>query len=122
MWIEENVAIVLAVCGLATMTMAFQAVAPMRALRHSYRATVDDGLTLGLASQNGVLIAALGALLLCAAFEPALRVPVILAAGATKALFAARVLARHRDKPVVLAAAADVAMLGLFGWYLATAI
>jgi hypothetical protein len=120
-WIEANIDTILIVTGIATLSMLFQAIAPARALHQNYGFATQDRFVLDLARQNGILIAAIGALLLAAAFDPALRATAMLVAGATKVTFAGRILSRRaawRGKPILIAAAFDLVTVGVFAWYL----
>ena len=120
-WISSNIAAILVISGLATVSMGYQALAPARALRQSFGTEVSDPMALWQASQNGVVVAALGFLLIAAAFDPGVRAAAVATVGATKLVFAARVLlgdSRWRGKPITMAAVADLAMVAVFAAYL----
>jgi hypothetical protein len=95
--IESNIEIILIVTGLVTTSMWLQAVAPARMLKTMNGLSLTDPVALFFARGLGLAIGSLGVLILCAAADPALRVPVLSVAIVGKTGFVASILATDRQ-------------------------
>ena len=95
--IHSHIEIILYITGAATASMLLQFVAPRQALQAFGKLDVSDPVALFLARGAGLGIGILGILLIWAAVEPALRVPVMTMAAIGKAAFVATILVRFKD-------------------------
>ncbi len=123
--IVEHFFWILIVSGALTATMIQGVIAPAGTVKSWFGAELSDSAALRLIVRTwAFLIAAGGLLLIYAAFEPAVRVPVLVFIGAGKALFAASVFAhgtRFMGTQSFLAAIIDSVMVALFAVYLIAA-
>src|SRR6516165_8170988 len=78
--IAAHIEVILIVSGAATAIALMQFIAPSPVLRMIYGATTKDVGSIALARHWGLLIFLIGALLIYAAFHPAVRDPVMVAA------------------------------------------
>lgn len=117
----DNMQWVLLVCGLLTCSMIQAAFAP-RATMRAYFGEAPDSPAADLVVRNwGVLIAAGGAMLIWAAFDPASRPLALSVVGATKLAFIVLTLASGaagRTGQARISILIDTIMLVLFGAYL----
>lgn len=108
---------VMIVAGLLTATMLHAAFDPQGALQSTFGEGLQGPLA-GVVVRNwAILIALMGALLVYGAFRPAVRAPVLAAAGASKLAFIALVLSqgtRYLGYGAGLAVAVDSAMVAIF--------
>ena len=114
---------VMVVAGLLTATMLHAAFDPQGALQSTFGEGLQGPLAGVLVRNWAILIALMGALLVYGAFRPAMRAPVLAAAGASKLAFIALVLSqgtRYLGHGAGLAVAVDATMVALFAAYLAT--
>ena len=95
--IHSNIEIILIITGLATASMWLQAMAPARTLKTMNGLSVTDPVALFFARAVGLAVGSLGALILCAAFLPALRIPVLSVAILGKTGFVAAILTGAPD-------------------------
>jgi len=118
-WVAAHIVWVLIVSGAATCSMAAMAIAPRFSVRYIFGEEASGAIADVMARTWGVMILASGLALIYAAFDPSVRMPVMLLAIIGKATFAASVLAsRLRRQRAVVMAVADLAMVALFVWYL----
>jgi hypothetical protein len=75
--IATHIELILIVTGAATATMLSQFFAPLPVLRLIYGEAPTDGVSVALARHWGLLIFCVGALLIYAAFNPPIRVPIL---------------------------------------------
>lgn len=115
----DNMQWVLLVCGLLTLSM-IQAVFAPRATVRAYFGEAQEGPQFDLIVRNwGMLIAAGGALLVWASFEPGVRLAAIVLAGVTKIAFIALMLGSGvMKRQAWVALVADSFMAALFAAYL----
>ena len=119
-WIVANIRWILIVSGLATSSMLAMAVAPRFAVRYVFGEEASGAVSDVMARTWGVMIFASGAALIYAAFDEAVRVPVMVLAIIGKGAFSASVLASNlRRQRAFSMALADLVMVALFAWYLA---
>ncbi|WP_205825708.1 hypothetical protein [Microbispora catharanthi] len=86
--IERVVRVILVILGVVTALPVLALVSPGRALDFSYGISPpSDPMALALLQHRGILQAALGAALIWAAFQPAVRVPAAVTAIVTKSVF-----------------------------------
>ena len=90
--IQANIQIVLFVTGGITASMLLQYLAPARMLRVGNQLQVEDPVALFFARAAGLAIGLQGALLIWAAVDPTLRIPVVTIVAIGKAGFIATVL------------------------------
>jgi hypothetical protein len=95
--IHSHIEIILYITGAATASMLLQFVAPRPALQAFGKLDVSDPVALFFARGAGLAIGILGILLIWAAVEPALRVPVMTMAAIGKSAFVATILVRFKD-------------------------
>ncbi len=100
--------------------MLLQVIAPGFVLRSFYGKDVVDEYALFLARSGGLPISTIGALLIWASFDEAIRLPVIIAALISKALFLTIVAISWRvtGKGYALTIAVDAIVVCLLGLYL----
>ena len=84
------------IAGLLTLTMVYAAFAPEAAVRGTFGESLQGPVADVVVRNWGALIALIGAMLLYAAYEPAVRPLVLTVAGASKVIFIALVLS-HGD-------------------------
>ena len=117
----DNMQWVLFVCGVLTLSM-IQAVFAPRATMRAYFGETSDSKASDLLMRNwGMLVAAGGALLIYAAFNPGVRPPVLIFVGAGKLAFILLVLLSGidaRKTQAGLAIVIDGIMVLLFAAYL----
>lgn len=117
----ENFQWVLLVCGLLTMSMAQAMFAP-RATMRAYFGDAPESKAVDLLMRNwGMLVAAGGALLIYAAFNPEIRPVALVFVGAGKLAFIGLVLLAgggFLKKQAGLAVVVDGVMVALFAVYL----
>ena len=116
-WIAARTKWILLVSGLLTLTMIQAAIAPQAALRSMFGATLDGPVAEVVVRSWGALIALVGAMLVYAAFRPAVRPLVLTAAGASKLVFVGLVLTYGRPllgHQVGVSVAVDSLMVALF--------
>jgi hypothetical protein len=115
----DNMQWVLLVCGLLTMSMA-QAVFSPRATMRAYFGDAPESKAVDLLVRNwGLLVAAGGALLIHAGFEPSIRPVALVFVGAGKLGFIVLVLVSGRaTRQATVAIAIDGLMIALFAAYL----
>lgn len=119
-WIAENIRWILIVSGLATSSMLAMAVAPRFAVRYVFGEEASGAVSDVMARTWGAMIFASGAALVYAAFDEAVRVPVMVLAIIGKGAFSASVLMSNlRRQRAFTMALADLVMVTLFAWYLA---
>ena len=115
---------VMIVSGLLTATMIQAAFDPQGALRSTFGEGLQGPLAEVVVRNWAILIALMGALLVYGAFRPAVRPPVLVAAGLSKLAFIALVLShgtRYLGHTAGIAVAIDSAMVLVFAAYLAAA-
>ena len=118
-WIVRNIDWILIVSGLATCSMLAMALAPRWATELIFGEEVSGAIANVVARTWGAMIFASGVALVCSAYVPAIRVPVMLLSVAGKLSFSATVLAQDlRGKPAFPMALGDIAIAALFVWYL----
>ena len=122
-WIAEHMFWVLMLCGAATCSMLFQAIAPRFSARVIFGEEILSAPAVLIARSWGLLVFASGALLIASAYHPEFRVPVLINAIAGKLGFVLLVLAdakRYLARPAFAMAVIDLGMVALFAWYLLT--
>jgi hypothetical protein len=123
-WILGGIRWVMIVSGVLTSTMVYAAIAPQAALQSSFGETLTGPVAEVVVRNWGALIALVGGMLIYGAFRPASRPLVLVVAGASKAIFIALVLSqggRFLGRQAGVAVVVDLAMIGLFAWYLVAA-
>jgi hypothetical protein len=112
--IGVHIDIILIVTGALTAAALLQFFAPMPVLRMIYGDAPADEVSLVLARHWGLLIFLIGALLIYAAFLPAVRTPATLLAAIEKIAFSVGVLGTSlRKHPVAVAIAAGDSLIAL---------
>jgi hypothetical protein len=107
----------LIVSGVLTLTMVYAAIAPEAAVRSTFGESLEGPLAEIIVRNWGALIALIGAMLIYAAYEPAVRPLVLTVAGVSKLFFITLVLTRGRQylgQQAGLAIAVDSVMVILF--------
>lgn len=119
--IAAHIELILVVTGAATAIAVGQLIAPLRFLRLTYGEAPVDPVSVALARHWGLLIFCVGALLICAAFRPAIRVPIMVFAMIEKLGFAACILGTslRKRRGAAAMAAADLLMAVVYGLYFA---
>jgi len=120
--IVENIFWILIVCGTLNLSTIILLFAPAAAFRASFGETWPNspGATI-VARTAGAMIAAVGVLLILAAFEPQMRLWVLIFASVGKLVFAGSILGqagRYRGTQAFSAAIVDLLMVALFMTYL----
>ena len=95
--IESNIGIILYVTGAATASMLLQFAAPRLFVQNFNKVELRDPDALFFARGAGLAIGMLGILLIWAAGNPALRVPVMTVAIIGKSAFIAMIISRYID-------------------------
>ena len=118
--ISSNIEWILIVTGLITASMLFQFLAPAQVLRMSYGQVPADSLGLMFARHWGLLVFCIGVLLIIAAYQPAIRVPVIVVALVEKVALGGMILGSSlRQRPTaVMIAVTDLVVALIYGLYL----
>lgn len=112
--IGSHIEIILIITGALTAIALIQFVAPVPTLRMIYGEAPTDAVSLALARHWGLLIFLIGALLIYAAFHPAVRAPVMIVAAIEKVALGAAVLGTSlRQHPVAAAIAAGDLLIAL---------
>ena len=119
--IGSHIQLILIVTGVITATMFLQFLAPREIVRLMDDDVIADPVSLLVARHWGLLVGLLGALLVYAAFEPALRGPVVWVALIEKLALAGMLLspAMRRRGRAASVAAGDLLMSLLYALYLA---
>jgi hypothetical protein len=113
----------LLLAGALTLTMVYALVDPHAAVRSTFGATLEGPVAEIIVRNWGALIALVGAMLIYAAYDPAVRPLVVTVAGVSKVIFIALVLSKGRHllgEQVGIAVAVDSVMVLFFFAYLAT--
>ncbi len=115
-----HIEIILLVTGVLTASMLLQFFAPVTMVRRNFGVELKDDVSIFIARHWGLLVFCFGALLILAARNEAIRVPVIIAAGVEKLGLIGFVLAGPLKKhPTALfIAVADSVMVLLYAGYL----
>lgn len=119
--IGNHIQLILIVTGVITASMFLQFLAPRVIVRLVYGEEITDPVSLLVARHWGLLVGLIGALLVYAAFEPALRGPVVWVALIEKLALVAMLLGpaiRKRGR-VASIAAGDLLMSLIYALYLA---
>ena len=95
--IHDNIQIILYVTGTITASMLLQFVAPARMLKVGNQLEVSDPVALFFARAAGLAIGLQGALLIWAAADPALRIPVVTVVAIGKTGFIGTVLLQSKS-------------------------
>ena len=91
--IATHIKLILVITGVATvLALGGQCVAPSRFVRLVYGQVSDDAASLVLARHWGLLIGGVGLLLIYAAFQPPIRVPIMVFAVIEKVVLGASIL------------------------------
>lgn len=90
--IATHIKLILVITGVATVLALGQCVAPSRFVRLVYGQVSDDAASLVLARHWGLLIGGVGLLLIYAAFQPPIRVPIMVFAVIEKVVLGASIL------------------------------
>jgi hypothetical protein len=108
---------ILIAIGAITASMLLQFFAPAAMLRRAYGQAPSDALSLMIARHWGLLVFLVGILLIVAAYQPAIRVPVIVVAIVGKLVLAGLILGSSlRQWPAaVVIAVSDIVMAVLLG-------
>ncbi len=112
---------IMLVSGTLTCTMVYAATAPQAALQATFGETLDGPLAEIVLRNWGLLIAAVGGLLIHGAFNPAVRAPILVVAGVSKLAFVVLVLSqgsRYLEYGAGIAIAVDLVWVILFAWCL----
>jgi hypothetical protein len=118
--ITSNVGSILIITGALTASALALFVAPLWVTRRAFGETPPGPVNLAIARHWGLLLFCVGALLVYAAFHPAVRVPTVVLAAVEKAGFVACILGtslRQRPIPLTLAIG-DAVMVSLYVLYL----
>lgn len=118
--ISAHIETILLIVGAITASMLLQAIAPRLAQRIFFGRTVDDEYALFLARAAALPIGTLGLLLIWASFDEAIRIPIVVAAVFSKAVFVAFIAAHWRvtGKSFVLTMVVDGIAIALLAAYL----
>ena len=118
--VTSHIEAILIVTGALTATMLAQFVAPSWMVRHTFGEAPSGAVSAALARHWGLLLFCVGALLVYAAFYPALRGPAVVLASVEKAGFVACVFGTSlRQHPMAaIMAAGDAAMVLVYALYL----
>lgn len=121
MWISANIDWVMYVTGALTMTMIQATFAPNAAMKSTFGQGVDGAVEVMMVRMWGLLVALLGALLVCGGYDAAIRAPVLVAALIGKAVFISLILAHgplFRRPMTMVVIAFDGACVFFYAWYL----
>jgi len=91
-WIASKAKWILLVGGLLTLTMIYAALAPEAALRSTFGESLAGPVAAIVVRSWGALVALVGAMLVYAAFRPAVRPLVLVVAGVSKLVYVVLVL------------------------------
>jgi hypothetical protein len=118
--ITSNIGIILIVTGALTATTLVQFIAPSWVLQRTFGEIPSGAASMVLARHWGLLLFCVGALLVYAAFDPAIRRAAMLLASVEKAGFAACVLGTPlRKRPIAsMMAIGDALMAVIYVLYL----
>jgi hypothetical protein len=120
-WIERNIKWILVVTGLFTLGMLYAFFAPFAALQTLFGATLEGPVANMVVRNWGALIALVGAMILYAAYRPAVRRFVLVTTGISKIVFVWLVICggtQFLGHPIAIAALVDIVVLVLFAAYL----
>ena len=118
--ITHSITLLLFVFGGLTALPLIQAIAPRYYSRVFNKLGELDDTTIFYARQAGLAIASIGALLIWAGFDPAIRLPVIVVAIAGKTVFSASIYFNLKKYPGLLSTAlVDTIAVLVFALYLA---
>ena len=120
-WIVANIAQIMIVSGVLTMTMIYAVVAPEAALRSTFGESVSGPVANLVVRNWGALIGLVGAMLIYAASRPALRRMALTGAASSKAVFIALVLSnggRFLGYQAGIAVIVDLIWVAVFATYL----
>lgn len=120
-WIEKNISWILIVCGALTCSMLLMAIAPHFAARLFFGEEITAVAGLLLARSWGAMVFAQGLLLAYTAWHGQGRAQILLFSMAGKSCFFGLVVAdwaQFHDRPGMIMAFADFAMVLIFAWYL----
>jgi hypothetical protein len=120
-WIVANIKWILLVSGALTCTMVYAAIAPAAAARSTFGESLDGPVADVVVRNWGALIALVGAMMLYAAFNPAVRPMVVTVAGISKLVFIGLVLmqgTRFLGNQAGVAVVVDLLIVCLFVAYL----
>ncbi len=112
---------IMLVSGALTCTMIYAAIAPQAALQGMFGETLQGPLAEIVVRNWGVLITAIGAMLIYGAYHTESRTPVLAVAALTKLTFIALVLAqgsRYLNQQAGIAVAIDAVWVVLYACYL----
>lgn len=122
-WITENIFWILIIAGVLNFSAAAFAFSPQRAFKSAFGHELpNDPAVHILARTLGVVVAAVGALLIMAAFDEQARFWVLIFASLGKLVFAGQLIAhgrRYRSSRAYLAAVVDLVMVAIFLIYVA---
>src|SRR5271156_6079254 len=118
--LAEHIKAILLVTGLATAGAVALFLAPATMMLLIFGQVPADSLSLVIARHWGLLVCLVGVLLVCAAFQPDIRVPILTVAIAEKAAFALSMfMSSFRRRPtVIVMALADTGMAVVYAAYL----
>ncbi len=118
--IALHIEMILLVTGVLTASMLLQFFAPVTMVRRNFGLELKDDVSIFIARHWGLLVFCLGALLILAARNEAIRVPVMIAAGVEKLGLIGLILAGsiRKHPPALLIAIADSVMVLLYAGYL----
>src|SRR5262245_29598785 len=119
--LAAHIQLILLITGLVTAGLLVVFVAPVSALKILFGQAPSDALGLLIARHWGLLVFLVGALIICAAYHPEVRVPTLIVAIVEKvALVLGLLISPFRRRPTVLAVAlADASMSAVYIMYLA---
>jgi hypothetical protein len=122
-WIVQNIGQVLTVSGVLTCSMLPMALAPRFAMRSTFGDVADGPVANLIARSWGAMIFASGLMLIYAAYHAEARLPILLYSIMGKIGFIALVVTERRlwRPGALIAAAGDLVIAGLLGWYLLAA-
>jgi hypothetical protein len=118
--IATHIQSILIITGAATALAIGQFIAPSPLLRQVYGHAPDDAVSLMLARHWGLLVGCVGLLLMYAAFQPPVRVPVMIFAVVEKVALGASILGTklRRQFPAAAIAVGDVLIALIYVVYL----
>jgi ABC-type cobalamin transport system permease subunit len=119
--VTANIKWIMLVSGALTCTMVYAAIAPQAALHSMFGETLEGPVAEIVVRNWGALVTLVGAMLICGAFNPMVRAPVLIVAGASKLTFITLVLSRgwsFLGRQLGIAAAIDLLWVVLFAWFL----
>lgn len=115
-----HIELILMVTGVLTASMLLQFFAPVTMVRRNFGVELKDDVSIFLARHWGLLVFCFGVLLFMSAKNDAIRVPVMVAAGAEKIALIGFILAGPMKKhpSTLFIAIADSVMVLLYAGYL----